>query len=348
MALSDPMQQAKSRPKQADIARLAGVSVSTVSRVLSHEPGISESVRQSILAAAQELGYPTRPGNPARLAPIPASLALLATDQATGGLGIFYEGILDGMRDAFVREQALLETRLVGYSGLTTALAERLLVDTGAEALFLVGLDPSEELVQWSARRQLPVVLVNGTDPSMRCDGVAPANFNGAMLATRHLLNHGHRRLLHVSISDRPTIRERRRGFLSAIAAEPGAESEVIVLDRASDTGSEIMKALNRGAKRPTAVFCMNDMMAVDCLEAAGRIGLRVPEDLSIIGFDNLPCAAMTAPRLTTMEVDRVEIGREAARLIRQRLSHPQAPPRTVEIAVVLRDGGTVSWKGTP
>ncbi|MBA1157583.1 LacI family DNA-binding transcriptional regulator [Microvirga mediterraneensis] len=337
------------RPRQTDIARFAGVSVSTVSRVLANEPGISTNVRDQVIRIASELGYSIRPV-PAVQPQNPRAVALIPVDQATGGLGVFYEGILGGLRGAAARTGGTLLPRLVRSSSLKVSEIEQTLSETDATGIFLVGIDPPEDLCEWLLASKLPTVWVNGNDPNLQFDCVSPANFYGARLATQHLIDAGHRRILHFTMSHRHTIRERVRGF-EAAAAKNGVATRIVQLPPGSRTSSdacEAMEAILQEDQGFTAVFCMNDMMAVGVMEALTNHHMSIPQDFAVMGFDDLPCAAMTMPRLTTMHVDREAIGQEAYWLMQRRIADPSADPRKVELAVRLVEGATVQAHTKP
>jgi DNA-binding LacI/PurR family transcriptional regulator len=334
------------RPRQADIAATAGVSVSTVSRVLANEPGISESVRQHILRVAAEHGYQTKGSSE----PMAGGLALIASDGATGGLSVFYESIVEGLRAGAADAGMSFEVRLVREDRAMPDVIREHMKATNAEGLFLVGIDPNPALRQWIEAEKIPVVLVNGTDPKLRLDGVSPANFFGALQAAERLLAAGHRKILHFTGSHRHTIRERVRGFDAAIAAAEGATSKVVPMSfqgSASREAHELMAAILDENEGFTAAFCMNDFIAVGVLEAVTEAGLRVPEDFAIVGFDDLPCALMTNPPLSTMRVDRGALGREAIGLMIDRFHDRAAPARHVCHAVVPVAGGTVPMPKT-
>ncbi|ANK89606.1 MULTISPECIES: LacI family DNA-binding transcriptional regulator [unclassified Rhizobium] len=335
------------RLRQADIATLAGVSVSTVSRVLANEPGISETVRRQILKVAAEHGYPVKPAAEA----VAGGLALIASDGVTGGLSVFYEAIVDGLRTGAAEAGMPFEIRLVREDRITPEAVRDYMQAAGAAGLFLVGIDPIESLRDWLQATTTPTVLVNGTDPRMQFDGVSPANFFGAYEAASRLTRAGHRRILHLSGSHRHTIRERIRGFEAAIAAVPGAEGRFVSLalqgsaSREAHERTAAVLAENAGF---TAAFCMNDFIAVGVLEAVTEAGLRVPEDFAIIGFDDLPCALMTNPRLSTMRVDRAALGREAVSLMLTRFRNRTAAARHICQAVAPVPGGTVANAENP
>ncbi len=336
---------APKRFRQADIAERAGVSVSTVSRVLANEQGISESVRRQILQVATDLGYPLK------ISPKTShgALALIASDGVTGGLSVFYEGIVEGLRTVAVEHGMPFEIRLVREAKATPQTVQGLMESVGAQGLFLVGIDPADALCGWLEESRIPVVLVNGTDPQLRFDGVSPSNFFGAYAATRRLLDAGHHRILHLTGSHRHTIRERVRGFEAALASVKDGEARIVQLALQANASIEAHGAtIATLAEVPgfTAAFCMNDFIAVGVLEAVTEIGLRVPEDFAIVGFDDLPCAQMANPRLATMRVDRVALGREAVSLMTSRFHDRDAPARHVCHAVVPVAGGTIADEG--
>jgi DNA-binding LacI/PurR family transcriptional regulator len=329
------------RLRQADIATQAGVSISTVSRVLANEPGISTAIRQQILKVATDLGYPIKPA--AETAP--SGLALIASDSVTGGLSVFYEGIVEGLRAGAMERNMPFDVRLVREARTTPENVQDQLAAAGAEGLFLVGIDPSDDLRRWLVDSGTPVVLVNGTDPQMQFDGVSPANFFGAYAATERLLAAGHRRIFHLTGSHRHTINERTRGFDAAIARTPKAESRLLPLSFAGSATAEAHAVTAAAlAEHPdfTAAFCMNDFVAVGVLEAVTEAGRRVPEDFAIVGFDDLPCALMTDPPLSTMRVERNALGREAISLMISRFRDRAAPARQLCHAVVPIAGGTL------
>lgn len=334
------------RPRQADIAASAGVSIATVSRVLANEPGISSSVREHILRVAAEHGYEAKVASQA----MPGTIALIASDGVTGGLSVFYESILDGLRAGTTDAAMPFEVRLIREDRVTPEVIADYMRTAKADGLFMVGIDPSPELRQWIDTAEISVVLVNGTDPQLRLDGVSPANFFGAFQATDRLLAAGHRRILHFTGSHRHTIRERIRGFDAAVAAAEGAIGRIVPMSfhgSASREAHALMTAILAENTGFTAAFCMNDFIAVGVLEATTEAGLRVPQDFAIVGFDDLPCATMTNPPLSTMRVDRAAIGREAVSLMTTRFRDRSAPARHVCHAVVPVIGGTVPMPET-
>jgi Transcriptional regulators len=252
------------RPNQADIAARLGVSVSTVSRALANEVGISETVRRDVQKVARSLGYRSKH---VAAAADRRAVALVPLGGATSGMSNFYFGIIEGMKAAAEAEGLALELRLVNESQVTLELIERHLLEAQASGVLLAGIDAWEGLVSWCAEREVAAVLVNGTDPLMRVNSVSPANFYGAYRATMRLIEAGHRRILHYTHVARPTILERRRGFEAAIAATPGAEGTVVGTDkyRAAQVRADILA----GRYGATALFCWNDLAAIEIIEGS-------------------------------------------------------------------------------
>lgn len=326
------------RPNQADIAARLGVSVSTVSRALANEVGISETVRRDVHKMARTLGY--RSKHVAAVAADRRAVALVPLGGATSGMSNFYFGIIEGMKAAAEEVGLALELRLINESQVTLDLIERHLAEFDARGVMLAGIDAWDGLITWCAEREVASVLVNGTDPLMRINSVSPANFYGAYRATMRLIEAGHRRILHYTHVARPTILERRRGFEAAVAATPGVEGIVVGTDRFVTT--QVRADILSDRYGVTALFCWNDLAAIEIFEGlhGGGSG-KLPEEFSIVGFDDLPIAAMTSPRLSTMRVHREAIGRGAVRLLVGEMEGETAVQQ-LEIGVTPVEGQTI------
>ncbi|GLQ54843.1 LacI family DNA-binding transcriptional regulator [Devosia nitrariae] len=324
------------RPNQADIAARLGVSVSTVSRALANEVGISETVRRDVHKMAQALGYKSKHVSVAAAGR--RAVALVPLGSATGGISNFYFGIIEAMRRTAEEMGLALDLRLVGDATVSLETVRRHLAQAEANGVLLAGIDPVDEVADWCAENAVAIVLVNGVDPRMRVSSVAPSNFYGAYLATKRLLDAGHRRILHYTHLFRPTIVQRRRGFEAAIAETPEAEGIVVTSDE--QTRAELFESIVTNRYGATALFNWNDIAAVEILEGA-QDGTPLPADFSIIGFDDLPVAAIATPRLATMRVDREAIGAGAIRLLVQQMSGVTAVQQ-LQIGVTPVQGGTI------
>ncbi|MHA6691017.1 LacI family DNA-binding transcriptional regulator [Devosia sp. A449] len=326
------------RANQTDIAERLGVSVSTVSRALANEIGISDAVRRDVQRMARTLGYKSKHNT------LPAggdkrAVALVPLGGATSGLSGFYFGIVEGMRTQAAEAGMTLDLRLVNEAAVTLELIQKQIEQADAGGLLLAGIDAWDELAAWSAEAGTPVVLVNGSDPKMRVSSVSPANYYGAFMATQRLLDAGHRKILHYTHRYRPTIRQRQRGFEQAIAMTPGAVGTIVNTDE-RHTGELLadMLALRHDI---TAAFIWNDIAAVEMLEGIYDPQSPLPPNFSIIGFDDLPLAGMATPRLSTVRVEREAIGRGAVRLLAEHMDGERAVQQ-LEIGVSMVEGETV------
>lgn len=169
-----------SRPRQSDIAQRAGVSISTVSRVLAGEKGISASIQTKVLGVAAELGYPLRPAtNQAAGVQLEGKtiLALMSAERATGDIGAFYHDIFDVLRSLAQTDGFELDIRLLHQKQIDDSLIQRV---CEVDGLLAIGLDPEEEIIHRITQGVLQPVLVNSADPSMMLDCVSPSNFTAA------------------------------------------------------------------------------------------------------------------------------------------------------------------------
>jgi DNA-binding LacI/PurR family transcriptional regulator len=326
----------RQRLSQADIAGRLGVSVSTVSRALADGVGISPAVRRDVQHLAHTLGYRSR--GIARGFLDRRVSAFVPLGSATSGLSGFYFGIVEGMRAAAAQSGIALDVRLINESAVSLNFLRQHIQQTKAGGLLLAGIDATDELAAWCADEELPVVLVNGTDPQMRISSVSPANYYGAMQATRRLLEAGHRKIIHYTHGPRPTIEQRRRGFEAAVAAA-GAEGTVV--NSAELRTAEFAARLAADAYDVTAVFVWNDIAAVEILETLGEARAGKPGGYAIVGFDDLPIASLATPRLSTMHVDREAIGAAAIRLLRLHVEGDRNVEQ-LEIGVTPVEGGTI------
>ncbi len=324
------------RLSQADIAGRLGVSVSTVSRALANEAGISAAVREDVHQLARTLGYRSkRPGMGFSGRRVTAYVPL---GGATSGLSGFYFGIVEGMRTTAAQAGMVLDVRLINEAAVSLDLLRHQVQQSEAAGLLLAGIDATDEVAEWCAAADMPVVLVNGSDPLMRLNSVAPANFYGAYAATQRLLAAGHRRIVHYTHQFRPTIVQRRRGFDAAIAATPGAEG--LVVNSVECSTAEFSARLIAESYDATALFIWNDIAAVEVLEALSGEGGHLARRYAIVGFDDLPIASLATPRLSTMHVDREAIGSAAIRLLRLQMEGERAVQQ-LEIGVTAVPGGT-------
>lgn len=318
----------------ADIAEAAGVSISTVSRALRGSGGVSSSTTKRIQDLADNLSYKAK-GKSAETYSLQClvSMALFETDAAG-----FYREIIEAIEaeaDAcghhltltFLEEEADNVSRIRGMAR-----------DDCQTGFLLVGID--DELQRETAASVGEIILVNASDTAMRYDGVTPANRRGAFLGTKHLIELGHRRIAHFSWSKRQTIRDRFLGYQAAlldagIPFDPDLVFEVKNL-RPYDAAYAAREALNAGKLDATGIFCASDLVAVGVISALLGEGLSVPQDYSIVGFDNTRITARHKPGLTTLSVALPQVGRESVRRLIERIRNPQLVPSDTHVGCQL------------
>ncbi|KFL32191.1 hypothetical protein JP75_04285 [Devosia riboflavina] len=324
---------------QVELARIAGVSVSTVSRALSNSRGISAELRMQILQLADQMGYRSRGSTEPENRRI---RMYVTTNAATGGLATFYNVLIEAMQTAAREAELNLEIRLSHDKALDLARLER---DAGPDpvaATLVMGIDPPDEVLsQFGPSR--PLILVNAFDPLMRFDCIAPNNYYGAHWATRRLLEAGHRSLLHVRDQHRWTTTQRERGFLAAVDDVEGAKGRIVDIRLGDDALHTAIAERQAGTADWTGIFCVHDMAAVRVVHALEAAHFRIPQDVSVVGFDDLPAASLMTPKLSTMQVDCAAMGQEAIALVLRRLGQPNARPVQVESAVTSTEGGTIA-----
>ncbi len=319
-------------PNMRDVARVAGVSHQTVSRVLNGFEGVRPATRERVEAAIRELGY--RPNHAAR--------ALVTRRSRSIGIvspAISHYGPTSGLHAI---ERA---TREAGYRPLITVSASdrarvreslEFLREQSVEALVLIAPFASVFDVMSELDFAIPsVTLSSGTEAG--ASAVSVDQFAGGRLAAEHLLALGHTRIVHVAgPQDWSDARARRDGFVQALRDAHRAPPHVLEGDWTAESGHRL--AAHVGAET-TAVFCANDQMAIGLVHGLVAAGRRVPEDVSVVGFDDIPESAHVLPPLTTVHQDFEELGERAiARLLAELAGtepprEPRLEPRFVERA---------------
>jgi DNA-binding LacI/PurR family transcriptional regulator len=286
--------------RQTDIAKTSGVSISTVSRVLNGMPGISQEVRDHILGTARALGYRVEQPEPSRTRA--RSVVVLSTlDFLSAQAGQFHTDILHGVQLAAREAGVTLVCAPIGTEAETDAQLK------AHDGVLLLSVD-APEISGAADRLHRPAGLINTEISADYHDVTVPDNEGGARKATRYLIDRGHRDILFVSHSARDTIQSRAAGYRAAMVAAFGVAAQVRVEQADYRWGvSDIHRKLDALYQdNPfSAVCCSNDITALAVIQALGRMGLRVPDDVSVVGFDDLPMAAISSPPLTTIAIDR-------------------------------------------
>ncbi len=324
-----------------DVAKKAGVSVSTVSHVVNETRFVSEETSTRVLAAMEELKY-----QPNRLA-----RSLRRKDKRTHTIGLlipdstnpFFAEVLRGVEDASFD---------AGYNVILCNSDDNpdkelnyidVLLSKQVDGIVLVSAGAHEESLELLSRRQGTAVVVDREFDGSDLDSVVVDNERGGYDATRYLIDLGHRRIGCITGPSLLTPSAGRiQGYRRALAEAqiPLDKTLIVPGDFRPQSGYASAKKLLKLIPPPTAIFACNDMMAIGALGAINQDGLKVPADLSLIGFDDITLASYSIPPLTTIAQPSHEMGLLATELLLQRLLDPSAPPRRVLLypSIVVRE----------
>ena len=296
-----------------DVAKRAGVSISTVSLALREDPRIKASTRQRVVAAAADLGY--RPNGLARdlKAGRTGMISVLIHDLG----GPFYSELLRGVQ---ARTLDLGYTTIVGCTaGGQDGALTRLLTENRTDGAIVLDASISEDLLSSIASASFPVVVLDRVVAHpyvylVTCDHEA-----GAYMATEHLIQSGYRHIAFVSgLESSLHSRLRYKGYLRALSEyDLAADKEYLYHGTyTEDSGYEIGLRMAQAQHMPEAVFSANDEMAIGILRAVTEYGLKVPDDLAIVGFDDVLVTQYVTPPLTTVRQPMYELGVEATKAL--------------------------------
>jgi len=318
----------------ADVARQAGVSLQTVSRVLNGHPNVSPATRASVLAAIRALGY--RPNAAARTLVTGRTnlLGVISLDTTLFGSAAKLYGIERAAHPAY----SVAITRLAGFdrSSLTEAV-ERFLSEA-VDGIIVIAPETGAVEALTDLTVGIPLVAV-GCGTRAPLPSVAIDNVSGAAQAARHLLDLGHQTVHHIAGPDSwLDAQERAEGWRQALRAAGAPEPGLLRGDWSARSGYELGHRL-AAMPEVTAVLCGNDQMALGLLRALAEHGRHVPDDVSVVGFDDFPEAAFFLPPLTTVRQDFGELGRRALHLLLDRISGERGlqPTLPIEAELVVR-----------
>lgn len=315
MIMPEGVEQTERRrpPTIRDVAERAGVSKSLVSLVLRASPKVSDKSRLAIEEAIEELGY--RPSAMAR--------SLVNRQSGVGGIitskagDIFYACVVDGV-SSYINEMAPGLMPLVLHGNHIAADEKRAtqrFLELRAEWLMLMGSALPDADIE-SLGRETPTALIGRWLQSDFVDVVVNDDRAGAAMATKHLLDLGHRRIAHITGGNGNGARTREATYRH-IMEEVGYEPVVVEGTYLQPGGSEAARQLlDAPGEMPTAIFAANDLAAVGAIDVLRRAGKRIPDDISVVGYDNIEWAGLANIDLTTIDQPAEQMGRTAARLL--------------------------------
>lgn len=308
-----------------DIAKVANVSRATVSRVLNNSPEVSETTKQKVLKVIEELNY------------VPNAAARTLVRRKTDIIGVLVNNVADAFWGRIIRgiETNILKTRYNAiFVNCKTALDDwaykpkfkeniRLLTEGRVDGIIIATTNELEqEDIEFLTDRNIPFVVIQDMLQDKRVNFVNIDNFKGAYTATKYLINLGHRDIVHITgpLESRIAV-ERSQGFEKALLDHgiPLNNQNILRGNFRYNDGYWRMKQILSWGRKPTAIFFGNDLMAYGGMQAAKEANVRIPEDMSIIGFDGLAGEfefAGLMPPLTTMHQPMTKMGECAAQII--------------------------------
>ncbi|MEV4471488.1 LacI family DNA-binding transcriptional regulator [Nonomuraea salmonea] len=325
-------------PGMVDVAREAGVSHVTVSRVLNDHPSVRPETRARVEAAIEKLGYRRN------------SVARALKSRRSSTIGVVLAGaelyelprMLRGVQSA--AQRAGYWVNLASWQGGSTrdfAETLRRLTDQAVEAVAVIGDRPMVVDALAEIATDVPVtVIVSGTVPNPDLGFVELDQELGARLAVRHLLRLGHRRIAYLTGALRTyDARARVDGWRAALAEVPEAQGELFEGDFTGNSGYRLATYLvtRHEAEPPTAIFTGNDQMAMGVLAAFAELGVRVPQDVSLVGFDDIPGAAYLVPALTTVRQDFLGLGERCVEQLLGRIKGDAPATERIPPELVVR-----------
>ena len=326
------------RPTLETVAARAGVSRSLVSLVLHDSPKVSAASREAVLRAVAELGY--RPNAAARRLAERRSrtVGVLLNDLRQP----WFADMLDGLTPALY---AGGKHMLLGDGRIDRMMDDTLtwsFFELGVDGLVVAGSIPvSEAIIEVVSK--IPTVAVGGRGLDLdlpHVDVLANDNHLGGTLAVRHLIEFGHTRIAHISGLPSVAGRLRMQGYADTMRAA-GLMASIEHGDMSEEGGYRAAVRLLSQPDRPTAIFAANDLTCIGALSAAAALGIRVPEDLSLVGFDNSALARLRALWLTSVDGAAYLMGQRAAHMLLERIEHPDAPGKTQLMAPRLEVRGS-------
>lgn len=312
-----------------DVAQKAGVSTTTVSHILNDTRFVSEKLRAKVYQAIEDLNYQ------------PHGLARSLRKKRTKTVGMI---VLDNSKPFFAEITRAIEDACYshGYNVIICnsdgdvekeANYVDLLIEKGVDGLAFISAGDDAEVIELLCKMNTPWIIADRELPAMEVDTVIVDNYAGGRQATEYLISLGHEKIACISgPSQLSPSAQRSAGYKDALeAAGLPLNNEFLQMGEfRAESGYQLCQSFLRLPNPPTALFVCNDLMAIGALCAAHEMAIKVPEELSIIGFDDIALAAMTIPRLTTVSQPKQDIGEIATKLLVERIQDKSLPTRKV------------------
>lgn len=331
----------KRRPTIQDVAKKASLSISTVSLVLNNKSNVSDETRRKVLGAIAELGYHPHRGARGLASKFTGNIGFIVTEDHFSQVEPFYTRIFLGTE---------LEARDLDYYVLLTTVSKRFSKESAAVPRFLLERNVdgviiagrvSLAFIDYITRLGLPIVLVDYALAGRRISSILIDNLSGAHAAMMHLINGGYRDIGFIGGDpSHPSMKERFETYRKTLE-ECGIPYRPALVDAGRETarvedGCVSMERMLKSGAKPRAIFSANDALAIGCMRYLQSADIRVPEDIAIVGFDDIEMSSHVEPPLTTVRVFKEEMGKLAIRRLVEMCKSPSGATTIVHVPVEL------------
>lgn len=314
--------------KLEDIAKLAGVSKSAVSLAFNEKPGISAETRERILQIAKEYGYTPKPRSTAAEPTAAKALTFLVITNSGIVLEEYYQQPFFRELIHYIEERCRAQGYSMMFSSVDMGAFERDIRlaadDARTDGIILLGTNLSPEHISFIAEQMQDLVVLDTCFDTLPIHFIEINNFMGAYQAGKHLCDIGHRQIGYIASNVRiHNFEERRRGFTAALQ-EQGlkiADANVFsvaptILSSQESLRKQLEQFLAGGGAMPSAFFCECDYIAISAMKTLTELGFRIPDDISVVGFDNITESVIVSPELTTVHVEKERMAHWAVDLL--------------------------------
>lgn len=324
--------------KLTDVARVAGVSLGTASQALNQRSTVATETRNKVLEAAIGLGYLKEPKT------LPSHdlsvIGMLTKHDVNSPVAInpFYAHIQAGVEQACrTYAMSLMVSAIEVDRSNRPVMLPVMIKEQHPEGLLFVSTFLDHTTQDAYRNLDIPIVLIDSYAPTLSYDSILTDNRQGALLAVNHLLEYGHQ---HIGLigshgTSPPSILERRAGYLEALQSH-GLNPYIEASDLGRHPAYVATQTLLHHSPQVTAIFACNDDVAMGVMQAVRDMGKRVPEDISVVGFDNIDASGDVYPPLTTVHVHKRWMGIMAVQTLIERARHPDKPKMTVTLSTDL------------
>jgi len=327
-----------------DVARKAGVSISTASKALNDRKDVGEKTREKIRQIAKELSYE------------PSHFARALAMKKTGNIGVltvryystpmltnpFYSKIIEGIEEGLMDSDLNLITNVLRREQIENFELPKMVKEKNVDGLILLGYMP-EKFVELIANKDLPVIAVDNY-VNENISMIVADDVDGAYKATGYLTKTGHKKIAYVSgPSRRISFKKREEGYEMALNENNiPINPDFILYNDEEEPGNDWMKKILQSKELPDAIFTCNDVTAILCINMLRENGINVPDDVSVIGFDNIEIGQHFIPSLSTIDVDKERIGIKAVSILMDKITNKNRTTERIVFPVNLIIRGSV------